>query len=107
MNKESLRYYFQRPQIDLYSIGKGDKGKIIANLGVGSVPSAVYILVQETSVFDGDLHRNSVRYPRIFDSVPNETPAAISSCRLEVGQQSIGKPVHLAARLKFIKNLPL
>ena len=87
LNKESLRYYFQQPCIDTYSLGTGNPRPIIDNIGVGKIPSAVYIFVQETSRYDGQLNKNSLRFPRQFGS--GATAAGVVSCKMTIGNNCI------------------
>ena len=82
-----MRYYYQKPDIDIFTISGDSKEKILDNFGVGKIPSQIYFLVQETSRFEGNLRKNSLRFPRIFQNA--ERASALDSVKLEVGQQQI------------------
>ena len=76
MNSQSLRYYWEQPSIEIYTISEGTHKHIIENVGVsimgkmggekypvkcplllffqvGRIPSSVYFFVQESKRYEG------------------------------------------------------
>ena len=103
--KESLKYYFSDVNCSIFSIGTGQSEHIIENLSVGVIPTHMYLLIQEASVGLGQLSRNSMRFPRIFQKPDDPTSAcALTSCRVTLGDVDVDGLYCPSADAKFSLN---
>ena len=89
LNKESLRYYWQQPSIDIYTISKGTNKHIIENVGVGKIPTSIFFLVQETHRFQGSLTSNGLRFPRVYEDTEQTAACGLDSISLTVANQDV------------------
>ena len=63
LDKESMRYYFSKPDIDIYTIPAGEQTKVIENVGVGVSISVVLSVIL---LFQFFVFQRKFRLPYIF-----------------------------------------
>ena len=86
LNSSSLRYFYDDVNIACYSLGKGENECHIETLGVGRLPSEVYIAVVESDRHFGKLTKNCMRFPLILKDQNNSANGAtLSSVKLSIG----------------------